>query len=93
MLCPLDGEQHPWPLPSRCQWHPPPQVLTTKHVTGFSEMSGGCGGGGGETSHPVENHYSRIAVPVVTKKGESLRPGQLFLPVWYLVQCTAGAYR
>ena len=53
----------------------------------------GCGGGGGETSHPVENHYSRIAVPVVTKKGESLRPGQLFLPVWYLVQCTAGAYR
>lgn len=56
-------------------------------------MSGGCGGGGGETSHPVENHYSRIAVPVVTKQGESLRPGQLFLPVWYLVQCTAGAYR
>lgn len=47
MLCPVDGEQHLWPLPSRCQWHPPPQVLTTKHVTGFCKMSEGCGVGEG----------------------------------------------
>lgn len=53
----------------------------------------GLWGGGGEKSHPIENRYFRIAFPVVTKQGESLRPGQRFLPVWYLVQCTAGAHR
>lgn len=32
--CALQGVQHIWPLPFRCQWHPSPMAVTAKNVLG-----------------------------------------------------------